>query len=551
MKKKLLLIYILLISIIHVGCGLYNTSPNDIGIVVSDDYYSIKLEESINLPILINDETVNYKISDENVALLNGNVATALNEGSAIIYAYNNDNQLIKEYVINVTSNFIGLSIEGSSFIKLGTEETYSATINPKNLSQEVIWESSDTSVLKIDENGVAKGIGEGLATITASSKKYPDYSNSITVLVAEKYDLKGGITNKETNSEVIIESSGLTSLFYPLIEEASSYVIGVNSYKTFLGNESLSNIGSGVIYRREIVLRTGETIAYDKNIDTSLIKNYKYHVITNKHVVIGGSRFTVYASDIHHEIDAILIQYDSKIDLAVLTFESGVYFNIAKFGDSDELERGEFCIAVGHPFGYELANSATIGIISYPERYISDDTDGDGVSDWDAEYLQHDAAINEGNSGGPLINLKGEVVGINTLKLSSVTVEDMGFAIPSNTTLELVSFLEKGQVPQRPLLGVEAIEVKNIITSESLMQQYPIPEGLTYGIYIATVSSGGVASQAGILAGDVLVSINGVDIYYTYLLRAELGKFIIGSGQTCELIVYRGNEKIVLTATF
>ena len=550
MKKKLILIYILILTAMLIGCNMLN-NPNNIGIIVSSDYYSIKLEETLDLPILINDESISYKISDENVASLEGNIITALNEGSAVIYAYNSNNQLVKEYVINVTSNFTGLTIKGSSFIKLNSEETYTATITPSSLSQEVIWKSSDTSILKIDENGLATGVGEGLATITVSSKNHPDYTNSITVLVAEKINSNGGITNEETSGEIILDGNGLTSLFYPLIEEASSYVIGVNSYKTSWGKETLSSIGSGVIYRREIVLRTGETIAYDENVDTSLIKNYKYHVITNKHVVVDGSKFTIYASDIHYEIEAKLIQYDSKIDLAVLTFESGVYFNVAKFGDSDNLERGEFCIAIGHPFGYELANSANFGIISYPERYISDDTDGDGVSDWDAEYLQHDAAINEGNSGGPLINLKGEVVGINTLKLSSVTVEDMGFAIPSNATIELVSFLEKGQVPQRPLLVVEALEVKTIITSESLMQQYPIPEGLTYGIYIATVSSGGVASQAGILPGDVLVSINGVDIYYTYLLRAELGKFIIGSGQKCELIVYRGNEKIVLTATF
>ena len=105
--------------------------------------------------------------------------------------------------------------------------------------------------------------------------------------------------------------------------------------------------------------------------------------------------------------------------------------------------------------------------------------------------------------------------------------------------------------MPQRPLLGIEAIEVKTIIVSESLLYDYPVPEGITYGIYVVTVSSGGVASAAGMRPGDILLSINGVELFYTYMLRAELGKIIIGSGEIVELVVLRNNERVTLNARF
>ena len=106
------------------------------------------------------------------------------------------------------------------------------------------------------------------------------------------------------------------------------------------------------------------------------------------------------------------------------------------------------------------------MGLLS--NRYLSDDTDGDGTNDWDARYIQHDATLNEGSDGSPLINLKGEVLGINTMKISSVKTEDMGFSIPANTIKELIGFLEKGIQVARPVLGVTAVEVKTILYSKS-----------------------------------------------------------------------------------
>ena len=126
-------------------------------------------------------------------------------------------------------------------------------------------------------------------------------------------------------------------------------------------------------------------------------------------------------------------------------------------------------------------------------ERYIEDDTDDDGVSDWSALYIQHDAAINPGNSGGPLLNTKGEIVGINTMKFAATDIDNMGFSIPSKTILELIPHLEKGEVPKRATLGISGNEIEKLLESPDPLK--PIPEGITYGIYVVDVVEG--ASKA------------------------------------------------------
>lgn len=551
-NKKYIPIYnlmlLLLISMSLILCGCIDNNGES-KIIVDENFLTINLEEEISLPIMINDEKVHYTSNNENINIDENNII-GVKEGSAIVYGYNEKNKIIREYVIKVNDTLSHIEINGINYLKPKETYQFSAKITPNTLSQEVIWTSSDENIATVNEDGLVNAIGEGLVTITATSKHHSLYKDEMLVLVAKEANSTGTDSFEETKENITINSNSLESIFYPLIDEASSYVIGVNNYQKYFGQEKLYGIGSGIIYKRQTVLKNGE-ICNDENIDKSEIKHYKYYVVTNKHVVINNSSLSIYCNDIDYEIDANLIQYDSKIDLAVISFETKVYFPVAKFSDCNEIKRGEFCIALGHPFGYELANTSTFGIISHETRYISADTDNDGINDWDDKYIQHDAAINEGNSGGPLINLKGEVIGINSLKISSTKTENMGFAIPSNTIIELIGYLEKGIQPERPTLGVQALEVKSIIISETLLEEYSVPSNITYGIYISEVISGGVAYNAGVQAGDIILSLNGVEIYYTYLLRIELNKFIIGSGESCEIIVYRNNQFIKLTAIF
>lgn len=543
--KRILLIFIFIFSILIFSSCEFNQNNSNY-ITLSSDRYEIKIEETLSLPIAINNKEVEYISSDESIAKVNNNIVLGINPGNVVVSAVSN-NKTVKKYVIVVKDDFASIEITGEEHLSLGASTTYSATISPNRLSQEVNWSSSDETVITIDENGMATAVGEGLAQVKASSKEHPSYFSSFTVLVTKTNDEGEG--DVYSYSENTLNTSLLESLFYPIIEDAKSYLIGVNGYHSGFGKTEVSDTpASGIVYKRLYVLSSGQ-VKNSVNENDEVV-SYKYYAITNRHVVKNTTKITVTELETGEEVNASIVQYDLKVDLAVITFDSKIYYSCAKFGNSDEVKSGDFVIALGSPFDYEYKYTASIGIISSTTRYLADDTDDDGTSDWDSRYIQHDAAINEGNNGGPLINLKGEVIGLNTLKISSVKTEDMGFAIPSNTFSELIDFLENGIQIVRPVLKVTAIEVKTILVSEYSLAQYPVPDGVTYGLYIVEVDDG-VAKKAGVKPGDILLKINGVSIYYTYILRAELGKFIMGSNEECEIVVNRGGEEITLTVIF
>ena len=242
-------------------------------------------------------------------------------------------------------------------------------------------------------------------------------------------------------------------------------------------------------------------------------------------------------------------------MDLAVLKFESKFYFPTAKIGDSESVEKGEFIISVGHGTGKEYFKSSTFGVISSGKRYVNTDTNGDGLNDWDSEYIQHDASINESDSGGAIVNLKGEVIGINSTKISNLVYNNMSFAIPINVVMEIVKQLEVGQRPKRATLGVQILDISGYWQDPEVYQeQYPginIPKHIRYGFYISVVDKGGVADKANVKVGDIILEFNHVETRYSYQVRAELGKFIIGSGQVAEMKVYRNGEVITLYCEF
>ena len=224
-------------------------------------------------------------------------------------------------------------------------------------------------------------------------------------------------------------------------------------------------------------------------------------------------------------------------------------YIPICEFGDSDTVETGDFVLAIGNALSDDDVTTASFGIVSYNVRYVATDTDSDNVNDWDALYIQHDAAVTNESSGGALINLEGKVIGINSIKISAKAVDNMAFSIPINTVINLVSMLEQGIVPTRPLLGVSIIMVKDIINNGTT--GVTIPNDVKYGAYVAEVTTGGVASKAGVQVGDIILEFNGIKIYYSYEIRAALNDVIIGSGDDVILTVYRNGEIIELKAVF
>ena len=251
-------------------------------------------------------------------------------------------------------------------------------------------------------------------------------------------------------------------------------------------------------------------------------------YIVTNNHVVEGAKELKVILNN-GKEHDAKLIGADPRTDLAVVKIDvTGIH--AATLGDSAQLAVGELAVAIGNPLGNELAGSVTVGVISALNRSIT-------IDDRKLNLIQTDAAINPGNSGGALVNNYGEVIGINTVKMSATGVEGIGFAIPINETKPIVEDLMKnGYVNGRPIIGISGRNV-----SEQDSKNYNLP----VGVYVAEVSPYSSAERAGIKYGDVITKINDVSVKTIEELNLEKENF--KAGDTVSITFIReGVEKTV-----
>ena len=218
-------------------------------------------------------------------------------------------------------------------------------------------------------------------------------------------------------------------------------------------------------------------------------------YIITNNHVVEGAQSVSVQLSD-SSSLDATIVGTDEQTDLAVIKVESSTDLTPAEFGDSDQLQPGEYAYAIGSPGGVQFANTITGGRISAINRDLT-------VNDRVMSLIQTDASINNGNSGGALINEYGQVVGITSAKLSgnafgSATVEGMGFAIPINTAKDIVDeIIQNGYVSGRPSIG---------ITGRNVSSQ----DGSISGVQVYSIDSRAKAASEGLKVGDVITAVDG-----------------------------------------
>lgn len=282
---------------------------------------------------------------------------------------------------------------------------------------------------------------------------------------------------------------------------------------------------GSGVIYKTEG--------------DSS-------YVVTNNHVIEGSDAIEVLMKD-GTKVEAELVGSDSWTDLAVLKISSENVTTVAEFGDSDLLNVGEPAIAIGSPLGTNYASSVTSGIISAKNRSVPADIDGDGAADWEMTAIQTDAAINPGNSGGALVNIAGQVIGINSMKISSDTVEGMGFAIPSNDVVEIIAELEANGEVVRPVLGISLLDLSQI-SEQQQSAVLELPDDVNSGVVVAQVEAGSAAEQGGLEQYDVIVGFNGEEITDTIELRQAI--YSTGVGQEVEIEVYRSGELVTVNVT-
>ena len=267
----------------------------------------------------------------------------------------------------------------------------------------------------------------------------------------------------------------------------------------------------------------------------TGVVLSADGYIITNSHVVENAQQLSVLLSD-QRTLPATIAAMDTVSDLAVLSVDAD-NLTPAVFGDSNALRVGDSVVAIGDPLGVELRGTMTNGIISAINRDIS--TGGRTMT-----LIQTNAALNSGNSGGPLLNCYGQVIGINTMKIgdymSSAGVEGLGFAIPSATVKEIVDqLLTQGYVSGRPDIGFTG---KSITSFDQMYYRFP------KGVYITQVDSASDAAQKGIVSGDILLQFEDTRVSDTETLESLLYSY--NAGDKVDIIIYRNGKQQALTIT-
>lgn len=305
-------------------------------------------------------------------------------------------------------------------------------------------------------------------------------------------------------------------------VSKVSDAVVGViNLQRTnfWEGQVSEAGAGSGVIYKK-----AGNSA----------------FIVTNHHVIRDATGIEVTLSN-GDRLEAKLVGSDPLMDLAVLEVDGKKIKKVAEFGTSSSLKPGEPAIAIGNPLGF-LEGTVTAGIISNIERTIPIDTDGDGAPDWNAEVIQTDASINPGNSGGALINIAGQVIGINSSKIAQSAVEGIGFAIPIDAAKPIIEQLEKYGEVKRPFLGVSLQDLTEI-PAYHIQETLKLPKNVEAGTVVMEVVPGSPAHRAGIQELDVITELDGVKIANVLELRKHLyNKKKVGDNM--KITFYRGGKK-------
>jgi serine protease Do len=284
---------------------------------------------------------------------------------------------------------------------------------------------------------------------------------------------------------------------------------------------EEMSDLKTGInnVYDSAVYIEVNERANAASGSGFVYKKDSEYgYILTNYHVIEGGNKYTVTFTD-GTEVEATLLGGDEYYDVAVLRVPQDKVKKVATLGDSSYIEIGDTVFTVGSPLGKEYVGSITKGIISGVNRKIPVKlTKGTYIM----EVVQTDASMNNGNSGGSLCNIKGEVIGITSSKLIGSGVEGMGFAIPINTIKELLDGMESGTELERPYIGVEVVDLTNTFA----LQYYyniRISNDVEFGAVLSTVEEKMPASIAGLEVGDVIIELDGEKVndvtHFKYLL--------------------------------
>ena len=363
----------------------------------------------------------------------------------------------------------------------------------------------------------VAGGVGIMAVTNPANQATTPATQPSQTQVETTKTSsaTKGGTEITKVVAEV-------KNAVVSVINKQSTSRNSLSGTQQSSGELATASEGSGVIYKNE--------------------NGYAY-IVTNYHVIANSQELEVLLADGARE-KAEIVGSDQWTDLAVIRIANTNVSTVAEFANSDDVQVGQTAIAIGSPLGSEFATSVTQGIVSATNRSVATDVDGDGQEDWVVTAIQTDAAINPGNSGGALINSAGQVIGINSMKISKSSVEGMGFAIPSNEVVSIIKQLEENGKITRPALGISMVNLSSVNTR--VVQQLNLPSGVTGGVVIAEVAAKGSAKAAGLQPYDVIVEMDGQKIQGIQNLRKVLYSHKVGDKM--EVTYYRNGQKQTTT---
>ncbi len=319
--------------------------------------------------------------------------------------------------------------------------------------------------------------------------------------------------TSSSDSDSSVVNIADYSNTSISVAEKVLPSVVGITvTYQVnsvFGGSGTTEAAGSGIIISDDGYILTNNHVISS---DTSTSSFYAITEATSIKV-------NLYNSD--ETFDATVIGTDSYTDLAVLKIDK-TGLTPATLGDSNNVKVGEFVMAIGNPLGMDY--SVTTGVVSAVNREV----ESEGTTYY---AIQTDAAINSGNSGGALVNANGEVIGVNTLKLSGTGIEGIGFAIPISSTTSVVNQLIEYQTVKRPYIGILGSSVDN-----QTAQRYNLPEG----IYVESVEENSPAQKAGIVQSDIITKINGQEVKSVNELNQI--KNTCNIGDTVTLTVYRNN---------
>lgn len=442
----------------------------------------------------------------------------------------------------NETADFVHSKAIDEAITEISSQNIKSTDEAKEKTEESIVMEQTRTANNSDNRNnkkrnlkGFASTLAAGVigSVLTLTILPHTDYIKSFYPNVEA--------TNSQAANEVIKPVAAQptavsTSSIADTVEKVSKAIVGIVNYQQqqqqsndFFGNNNDNNNSNNS--QQSVETGSGSGVIFQKI-------NGSAYIVTNNHVVEGATKLEISLYN-GTKTTAQVVGTDALTDLAVLKIDGKYVSATASFGDSSALRPGDQVYAIGNPLGLDLSRTVTQGIVSATNRTIAVST---SAGNWDTNVIQTDAAINPGNSGGALINPQGQVIGINSLKISESGVEGLGFAIPSNDLIPIVNQLIKNGKIVRPFLGVGLEDLDQI----PQIYWQNLPNNIQKGVMVTQVEPNSSASKAGFQSKDIIVSMNGTQIGNS----AELRKYLytkVNIGDDVNFGVYRNGKLTTL----